>query len=331
MKYAFVLALLLTGSALVAQDVKPFARAGFYNTENLYDTINDPKVNDEEFLPGGKYKWTSDRYETKINNLAKVILEMNGGNGMDVIGFSETENRNVLNDLTQKTALKNIDYGIVHYDSYDQRGIDVALIYNKAKFTVLASSKVQVKLPSDTLPPTRNILVVQGVLGKKDTLFFFVNHWPSRRSGSAESQSRRMCAADALLHAIDSVRAKSPDARLVVMGDFNDTPGDSSIQYLIDKAALFNLMEQEVKLGSGTHYYKKEVSIFDQLIVSENMIGRKGCRTTPDGGRIYQPDWLMSEVYKGEGLSPFRTFAGSRYLGGYSDHLPVYMDLYLEK
>jgi len=304
-------------------------RVGFYNLENLFDTINDPKINDEEFLPGGKSKWNSERYLKKLDNLSKVILEMNGGSGMDVLGLCELENKKVLEDLTKKTPLKKIKYGIVHYDSPDRRGIDVALIYNKSKMKVLGSAKINIRQPSDSLSPTRNILLVKGLVNKKDTLYFFVNHWPSRRGGK-ESSPLRVNAANTLLKALDSVRTKHQTAKVIAMGDFNDTPTDESMQHLSEEGDLANLMTLELKMGHGSHYYKKEKNIFDQLLVSENLLGESGCRVPADAGRIFQPDWLLGEVYKGDGPAPLRTFAGNRYLGGYSDHLPVYMDLLLK-
>lgn len=321
--------LLLAALPLFAQKNPVTLRVGFYNLENLFDTINDPKINDEEFLPQGKNKWNSERYTKKLNNLAKVILEMNGGKGMDVLGVCEIENRRVLEDLTRKTALKKVKYDIVHYDSPDGRGIDVGLIYNKKVMRVLKTSKVLVKQPSDTLPPTRNIMVVKAILGKTDTVYFFVNHWPSRR-GSSDNSERRVFAAKTLEQAIDSVRKESKNAQLIVMGDFNDTPSDKSIEQLMEESTLLNLMTLEKKMGNGSHYYKKEKNIFDQLMVSESLLQEKGFYVQPDGGRIFQPDWLLGEVYKGDGPAPLRTFAGSRYLGWYSDHLPVYVDLVLK-
>ncbi|TND09529.1 MAG: extracellular nuclease [Bacteroidetes bacterium] len=313
-----------------AQDVQPLVRIGFYNVENLFDTIDDPKINDEEFLPGAKNKWNTQRYTTKLKNLSKVILEMNGGKGMDVLGVCEVENKKVLEDLTQKTGLKTGKYGIVHMDSPDERGIDVALLYKKNKVKIVSSYLEPVKFASDTMRPTRSILVVKAMINKKTPVYFLVNHWPSRRGGE-KSESLRICAANALLHAIGEIRKKEKDAAIVAMGDFNDTPSDESIEMVLDSAQLVNLMMLEKKMGNGSHYYKKEKNIFDQLLVSESLLKEKQDHVNPDGGRIYQADWMMGEVYKGDGPAPLRTFAGSRYLGWYSDHLPVYVDLYPPK
>lgn len=330
MKKTVIISLLLfAGIQSFGQTPSTTIRVGFYNLENLFDTINDPKINDEEFLPAGKNKWNTARYTTKLNNLAKVILEMNGGKGMDMLGVCEIENRKVLEDLTRKTDLKKIKYDIAHFDSPDGRGIDVGLIYNKKVMRVLKTSKVLVKQPSDTLLPTRNIMVVKAILAKSDTVYVFVNHWPSRR-GNVDNSERRINAARTLQMAIDSVRKESKNAQLIVMGDFNDTPSDKSIEQLLDETSLVNLMTLEKKMGNGSHYYKKEKNIFDQLMVSESLLQEKGYYVQPDGGRIFQPDWMLGEVYKGDGPAPLRTFAGSRYLGGFSDHLPVYMDLVLK-
>lgn len=321
---------LLLQAVLFAQDQQPIARIGFYNVENLFDTINDPKTNDEEFLPGGRYKWNTERYMTKLANLSKVILEMNGGKGPDALGVCEVENKKVLEDLTRKTELKKCKYGIVHFESPDERGIDVALLYKKDKFKILSSYLEPVKFASDTMRPTRSILVVKAALDKKTPVYILVNHWPSRRGGGA-SENLRLAAADALLHAIAGIRAKEKDAAIITMGDFNDTPSDKSIETVQDSAQLVNLMLLEKKMGNGSHYYKKEKNIFDQLIVSESMLNEKRIHTGPDGGRIFQAEWMMGEVYKGDGPAPLRTFAGNRYLGKYSDHLPVYVDIYPPK
>jgi predicted extracellular nuclease len=321
------------------------AMVAFWNVENLYDTINDPAVNDEEFLPGAKNAWTSQRYNTKLTNTAQVILQMNKGVGPDILGMAEVENRRVLEDLTTNTAMKKQKYGIVHYDSPDQRGIDVALIYKTKSFTVLSSSHVPVPLPkgkNDSVAPrpTRDILVVRGILNKKDTICILVNHWPSRMGGKEASDPKRMAAAFALNNIWDSLSALYSDQEIIVLGDFNDEPTDKSVQACVkfnmidgkdtsEHVMFMNLMDSIKASGDGTHYYKKEKSCLDQILVTPNLQEKKTYYVT--SAAIFKPDWIFAEVYKGDGLSPKRTWAGSRYIGGYSDHLPVYVILRFAK
>lgn len=340
MKHTFILlcscAVLFITACAQAQPPAA-ARIAFYNTENLFDTIDNKNVIDEEFLPDGKMKWTKERYTKKLAQLSKVILEIGSGTGPEIIGLCEVENKGVLVDLTQKTPLKKQKYQIVHYDSPDGRGIDVALLYKKSAFRVLESKPFQVPQPSDTLPPTRNILYVKGIMGKSDTLCIFVNHWPSRRGGSEESAPRRKMAAERLKQLTDSVAKAVPGAQIIAMGDFNDEPTDASVQTVAHdvndslSAGLRNMLSTLDAKGEGTHYYKKEKNTFDQVLVSGNLFTKRGYYVTTASGHIFKPEWIMGENYKGDPPAPLRTYAGSRYIGGYSDHLPVYIDLYFAK
>jgi predicted extracellular nuclease len=323
------------------------AMIAFWNVENLYDTIDDPAVKDEEFLPSAKNAWTSQRYNTKLKNTAEVILKLNKGIGPDILGMAEVENRFVLEELTTKTDLKKQKYGIVHYDSPDQRGIDVALIYKTKSFSVLSSTSVPVVLPvgpkdSATPRPTRDILVVRGILNKKDTICILVNHWPSRLGGVEQSDPKRMAAAQTVFRICDSLKVLYPNGEIISMGDYNDEPTDRSMMELTlsskgdghyiqkDRVAPFiNMMDSIKASGDGTHYYKKEKSCLDQILVSPSLQAKKSYYVTQ--AFIFKPDWIFAEVYKNDGLSPKRTWAGSRYIGGYSDHLPVYVILKYQK
>jgi predicted extracellular nuclease len=327
-KSGFVaLAMLLIATTVFAQkDV----RVGFWNVENLYDTIDDPSVKDEEFLPSAKNAWTSQRYKIKQKNTAQVIAAMNP----DILGMAEVENRGVLTDLVKQPAIKKQKYGIVHYDSPDQRGIDVALIYKTKVFSVLSSASVKTQQPSDTLLPTRNILVVRGVINKKDTVAIIVNHWPSRRGGKDDSEQRRIFAAATLRFIVDSLNRLYPNGEIIALGDFNDEPTDVSIKSLTATGQMVepvfsNLMDTIDAKGDGTHYYKKEKSCLDQIMVTPALLQKKSYYVCC--AMIFKPEWIFAEVYKGDGLSPKRTWAGSRYIGGYSDHLPVYCVLRFNK
>lgn len=342
MKRLLILVLLvLAGHPIFAQKD---AMIAFWNVENLYDTIDDPAVKDEEFLPSAKNAWTSQRYNTKLTNTAEVILKMNKGVGPDILGMAEVENKGVLVDLTTKTDLKKQKYGIVHYDSPDQRGIDVALIYKTKSFTVLSSSSVPVVLPKgekDTAAPrpTRDILVVRGILNKKDTICILVNHWPSRLGGVEQSDPKRLAAAKTVQRVCDSLQKLYPGGEILAMGDFNDEPSDYSmcaistkicdVAYADHKGIFTNMMDSIKTSGDGTHYYKKEKSCLDQILVTPSLREKKSYYVTQ--AFIFKPEWIFAEVYKNDGLSPKRTWAGSRYIGGYSDHLPVYTILKYQK
>lgn len=329
----YIVFTLFFGSFLAAQALpKPVARIAFWNVENLYDTINDPKVDDEEFLPGGKKKWTSERYTKKLENLSKVILAMGNGAGPDILGMAEVENRNVLVDLTTKTTLVKQKYGIVHYDSPDKRGIDVAMIYKKEKFKVLESKTIYVPMPSDS-SFTRDILLVKGVFGKKDTIYIFVNHWPSRRGGEEASMQRRMIAAAQLHNAEDSIVKKFPGAKILAMGDFNDEPDDKSMVSLkystTSTTGFVDLMDTLKAAGDGSYHYKKEKNMLDQILITHSLQNGKGIRIVD--AHIFRESWMTGENYKGDPPGPLHMYAGSRYIGGYSDHYPVYADVYLKK
>ncbi len=321
----FSLLFFFSFSVAYAGKGQPPARIAFWNVENLFDTINDPNINDEEFLPGGKKKWTSERYTKKLDDLSKVILALGaGGKGPDVLGMAEVENKNVLSDLTQKTDLKKQGYGIVHYDSPDKRGIDVAMIYKMKTFKVLGSQTINVSVPQDTFY-TRDILLVKGVLGKKDTLFIFVNHWPSRRGGQEASENKRMLAARSLMRACDSIYAINPNAQVLVMGDFNDEPVNKSMRYLCESTGFFNLMDTLKAAGEGSYQYKKERNLLDQVLVTQSLRSKTGYYVTQ--AVIFKPEWITGVNYKNDPPGPLHTYAGSHYIGGYSDHYPVYAEL----
>ncbi len=320
------------------------ATIAFWNVENLYDTIDDPDINDAEFLPSAKNAWNSERYNTKLNNTAQVILAINGGSGPDILGMAEVENRGVLVDLTTKTDLKKQKYGIVHFDSPDKRGIDVALIYKTKSFSVLSSSHVPVALTradndSAAPRPTRDILVVRGILNKKDTICILVNHWPSRMGGVEQSDPKRAAAAKTVQRICDSLISLYPTGKIMAMGDFNDEPTNRSVMSICSgqddlpfdgQVMIFDNMMDSIKAsGDGTHYYKKEKSCLDQILVTPKLRVKKSYYVSSVA--IFKPEWIFAEVYKGDGLSPKRTWAGSRYLGGYSDHLPVYVVLKYQK
>lgn len=311
----------------------------FYNQENLFDTIDDPLTEDSEFLPGSKAQWTNERYVAKLNNMSRVIRSLN--NGADIIGLCEVENKKTVDDLAHYcgTGAKHEAYGVVHFDSPDPRGIDVALMYRKSALTVLYAYPIRFVLPRADYNRTRDILYVKGELPNKSVVHLFVNHFPSRREGTAESSYKRQFVAAELRQRVDSLLQKDKNAQIVIMGDFNDEPGDSSMNVVLkaactskdaEKTGLYNVMCPLKGAGLGSHLYRKEWGMLDQIIISSALLTDKNkMHYVAESASIFKEEWMLeqSEKYKGQ---PFRTYVGSKYLGGFSDHLPVYIKLNLK-
>ncbi|HUM47656.1 MAG TPA: hypothetical protein PLD84_12055 [Chitinophagales bacterium] len=309
----------------------------FYNVENLFDTIDDPITDDAEFLPGGKNKWTSERYQAKSDNIARVIAEMSDGTGADIVGLSEIENKQVITDLLNHPQLKKMDYGIVHHESPDIRGIDVAMIYKKKSFRVISTQPLTVDISAFESRPTRDILLVRGITSSKDTLYIFLNHWPSRRGGTKETQPRRQAAASVLRKAADSILSRSPNANLVLMGDFNDNPSDATISQTLGASKTPDLSVNnslydpannfDWKAGEGSEFYRGDWSRFIQIIVSTSLIKKQlDAEKNFHDIYIFKPQWLLAEDAAYQQMVPYRTFDDQKPIG-YSDHLPVYLKL----
>ena len=305
------------------------ATVAFYNVENLFDTQDDSLKQDEEFLPYGVRGWTPNRLKAKYHNLYKVIAGLGDiGQPPALVGLAEVENRAVLEGLLRHTPLHRRRYQIVHEESPDRRGIDVALLYDPAQFRYLSHEAVPVDLSGLSERPTRDILYVRGVLFGSDTVHCFINHWPSRYGGVSSSASRRQRAAEVLQARVHQLQHECPDALIVITGDFNDGPAEASMQILTEATGagspLINISRYEC---AGTHKYQGAWNTFDQFIVSANLL--KGHRLRIKGGtaRCYRPDWLAEEDVNQLGFRPKRTYVGYRYQGGFSDHWPVYLQL----
>lgn len=306
----------------------------FYNLENLFDTIDDPYKNDNEFLPDSKKVWNTEKYKKKINNMSKVINCM-GDNGPEFIGFCELENATVLEDLLQKSCLQSHNYKFVHFDSPDERSIDVAFAWKDKHLKFISAKAYIIKNPDYPQAKTRDILLVSGQ-HKKDTLYFIINHFPSRLGDSTESAQKRMYVASINRKITDSIQTLNPAARIMIMGDFNDEPSDPSIKEIINAnndsttltgTSLFNAMLSLQLSGQGSYNYKKQWDMLDQIILSRTFLDPKGSLYyVPGSATIFSPEWLKetNEKFKG---NPFRTYAGNNYLGGYSDHFGVYVRL----
>ena len=334
--FAITLILLLP-AVMLAQGNKDF-NVVFYDVENLFDTIDHPDVRDEEFTPNSEKKWTSERYSTKLGNLSKVLSASTNDGLPEVIGLCEVENKGVVADLLTTGSLKKGKYQIVHEDSPDGRGIDVAFAYRKKALKVVSHESITVNLPGDDARPTRDILHVTTVIKKKDTVHFFVNHWPSRYGGAEKSQPKRIQAAEDLREVVDDILGKDRMAKIVIMGDFNDYPDNASVWETLkarekvepeDAMALVNLAFPMEENGQGSYNYRGDWGMLDQIIVSQGLMSEasKGLIADENSLRIVKEEWMLFTHPKYGDKRPNRTYGGDNYYGGYSDHLPVVADL----
>jgi Endonuclease/Exonuclease/phosphatase family len=309
----------------------------FYNLENLFDTIDNTLINDEEFLPTGIRNYNTAIYKDKLGKLASVIAQIGteySSDGPAILGVAEIENDTVLKDLIREPLLIKRNYKFVHYDSKDARGVDVGLLYNPAYFTVEASDKLYVQLPSGSKDAyyTRDILWVKGTLNG-ETIHVYVNHWPSRSGGEKRSEPGRIAAAAVCRKHIDSLLVKDPNAKIVVMGDLNDDPINKSVEKVLragskanlnEPGNLFNPWLELYKNGIGTLAYQDAWGLFDQIILSKPWLNRE-----QSGFFFYQPhvfnkEFLVENNGRFKGY-PMRTWDGNSYRGGYSDHFPTYL------
>lgn len=312
----------------------------FYNVENLFDTINDAKKFDDDRTPKGKDRYTSKIYRDKIDRLSRVLSEIGSKEtnmSPVLLGVCEVENRTVLEDLLDADKLKNNRYGIIHYDSPDERGIDVALLYRKQFFKPISHKKHRLLIYKEDgkRDYTRDQLVVTGLLDD-ELLHLIVNHWPSRSGGEAKSRPLRMAAANLNLKIIDSLQQIDDEAKIITMGDFNDDPDSPSIQKILraqeDKASvqpitgLFNPMANMHRRGLNTLAYRDNLNLFDQIIFTQPFLEKNYDSYRFYRAGIYNKKYLISSKGKLKGY-PFRSYLYNTYQGGYSDHFPVYMYL----
>lgn len=301
----------------------------FYNIENLFDVHDDDQTHDNDFLPFSKKRWTKKRYEKKIYKLSSVISKI-GSDESDnlpaIVGLAEVENNGVLRDLTQSEHLKDHHYKYIHHDSLDERGVDVALLYNPDFFQVEDSKTYTVYLENDLGEQdfTRDILLVTGQLNN-EKIYILVNHWSSRREGVKETEHKRILASNKVIEILAEIRKNDNDAKILVMGDFNDNPNNESIKNLKKEGLLHNPMEtlKSYKKGSLIHHFVWY--LFDQILITPNFFASTNAHIFHKA-EIFNKKFLTQYEgkYKGQ---PFRTFIGSKYKGGYSDHFPVYIQL----
>ena len=310
----------------------------FYNVENLFDTESDPEINDEEFTPESEKAWNLEKYEKKLNDIASVIKAVNKSELPEIVGLCEVENLRVIEDLILTKDLKRGDYGIVHRESPDQRGIDCALLYNMEEFSILKSNGIAVVFPFDSTLTTRDILYVKGKTNDNDILHFFVNHWSSRWGGEKESEPKRLYCAVTLRMEVDKVLNEDPEAKIIIMGDFNDEPTNRSVYEMLlannkrknaGDRELFNLMyDGHNQRNEGSYNYQGNWNMLDQIIVSRPVITKRdGWHCGYDDGKIFKEDFMLFYDENRQDHVPNRTYGGPNYYGGYSDHLPVYVTL----
>jgi hypothetical protein len=316
-------------------------RLMFYNVENLFDIYDDIHRDDNDFMPDGLMRWNLTRYKKKVNSVYQTIVASGDWNTPAIIGFCEVENRSVLEDLIMGTYLAKYNFGIIHEESPDIRGIDVCLIYRKDLVRFL---KYQYLIPSDIKREdysTRSVLYSKFMIFE-DTVHLFVNHWPSRRGGVLAGEEFRKSISEMIREKTDSISEKANGkAKVIIAGDFNCTPDDQEILTLtmsdITRAnsknnPLINLSEHLAGNGIGSYRFRGTWEMLDQVIVTEYLVNcEKGIYTREDFFRIFKPDFLLRKDPGYPGYSPFPTYLGYRYLGGFSDHLPVLLDLKLRK
>jgi hypothetical protein len=301
----------------------------FYNFENLFDTYNDPNKNDDDFTPQGIRGWTSKKLQNKLNNLYKLIAALNADYPAAIVGICEVENKFVLSKLLQETPLKKLNYSFIHYESNDPRGIDVALLYMPDVFELFYHEAIPVIMFGDTISKTRDILHVVGRISN-DTLHVFVCHFPSRYGGIGATVEKRNYVAGFLRSKADSILDLETNAKIIIMGDMNDNPDDASIKQFLSGNRLVNLMENLLKTSEiGTLKHAALWNFFDQIIITENLLYDNYNQIYVVNNKAYIADFdfLFIEDKKFGGKKVFRTFSGAEYLGGFGDHLPVYIEL----
>jgi predicted extracellular nuclease len=317
-------------------------RIAFYNVENLFDTEHDSLKRDWDFTPEGNHHWTKYRYWEKQKKLAKVISAVGGWEPPEIVGLAEVENLHVLINLVHNTNLKKHHYQIIHHESPDRRGIDVAMIYRPDKVEIIEERTIAVNFPFNPKSKTRDILYVKAVLLFEDTVNIFINHWPSRWGGQFKTEPKRMYVAKLLKHYTDSIMKASPCSKVLILGDMNDAPSNKSLSESLEvkppgeytRYGLIDLMIPYEQQGTGTHYHRGKTggswAVLDHIIVSRSMLWDcKGAMIKDSRAYIFRAPFLLEKNADNQ-LIPNRSYLGMKYHGGFSDHLPVYVDVYLK-
>jgi endonuclease/exonuclease/phosphatase family metal-dependent hydrolase len=329
----FTIILQLIGDVVYSQDkVIGSYRLMFYNVENLFDVYDDSIKDDNAFLADGVMRWNSSRYRKKINSLYKTIVAAGEGRPPVVVALCEVENKRVLEDLLNYTYLSAYNYKIVHEESPDPRGIDVCLLY-RDDYVKLIDYRYWIPVGEGGRVFTSRAVLAARMLIESDTLHIIVNHWPSRRGGVLAGEELRQSIASMVRYKTDSIGAEtSYGSKIIITGDFNCTPDDRVMQSLIKKEGadgfLVNLSDKYRSGTQGTYKYMGTWEVIDQVIVSERLISCiVGLGTDASRLTIFKPGFLLNKDPKYPGFKPFSTYRGYRYQGGFSDHLPLLLDL----
>lgn len=316
---------------------KKYYPIAFYNVENLFDTIKDVKNDDTDFTPDGKYEWTKSKYNKKISNIAKVIGDIGldkNKSGAVIIGLAEVENKTVIEDILKQKKLSKSNYQIVHKESPDSRGIDVALIYNPSYFELTSYKTYAYTLPGRNNIKTRDILVVTGILAN-EPVSILVNHWSSR--GGENSAPLRERSAAICKQIADSIYNANKKAKIIIMGDLNDDPQDISTRVVLNakknksevlEGGLYNTMWSLHSKGFGSLRHKGRWNLFDQIIISHSLLTNNPKELRFEYAKIFSKDYLFQKTEQNKSY-PYRTFSGNTFIKGYSDHLPTL--IYLTK
>jgi hypothetical protein len=338
-RYSLVLffLLVLLSDSFTQEKYSTSVRLLFYNVENFFDTSDDTLKNDNEFLPAGSMRWNKTRYKAKINAIYKVISAAGEWDYPGIVGFCEVEKKSVLQDLVFETYLNKYNWGIIHEESGDPRGIDVCLIYRKDLASLLSYRYFKPEGIKEIDFKTRGVLYSK-FLFYDDTIHLFINHWPSRRGGALAEESLRKMISVMVKDKTDSIsNSVFKRAKIIVAGDFNCTPDDAVMSILTgeaandlpgNKATLVNLSEISAGKGEGTYRYMGVWEMIDQVLVSDFLTGcTEGLYTAVPLLKVFNSRFLLSRDPVYPGYSPFSTYKGFRYQGGFSDHLPVILDL----
>lgn len=302
----------------------------FYNTENLFDIFDSERTIDSDLTPTADKRWTAKRYKEKINKIGYTISNI-GKNETNkhpvLIGLAEVENKSVINSLITSSHLKNFNYNYIHFNSKDERGIDVALIYDGSVFKVESSKPYSIELYNNSGKPdyTRDILLVSGEI-EGDKIHVIINHWSSRRAGTKETEHKRLASSNKVGEIISTLKNGNSQSKIIVMGDFNEDPLNYNVKRLVDGFQLFNPMETLRTFSRGTTNHNRQWNVFDQIFFTDNFFESKENSLQFECADIFDAQFLKNSNGKYKG-SPFRTYVGKKYHGGYSDHFPVYITL----
>ena len=331
-----IFSMLLISSITIAQRGEKNFTVMFYNVENLFDILDDPAFEDEEFTPEGPKQWDDEKYQKKLKDITRVILSLPEKELPAIIGFAEVENKQVLDELSTQKGLKKGKYKSILIDGVDPRGIDCGLMYREDLFSYESHEMLPVEDLSGKEYPLRGILHVKGKGPDGKMLHIYINHWKSRRGGVKETEALRIYQAIALRRELDQLLSSESDPRVIIMGDFNDEPTNKSMvdilhagnkrknPWLNDTYNLFYDMHN-LDLG-GSYIYRGVWQMYDQIIVSYSLLNQsKGLSTGFEGGKILKEEWMLYYDENNDVKVPNRTYGGNNYYGGISDHFPIYV------